>query len=96
MRSFLYAQLNITDRDEYKKYEEGFIKIFPKYNGEIIVIEENPIILEGQWTFTRIVLISFPSEDDLRKFYDSEEYQELAEIRKRASSGNVLILNEWE
>jgi uncharacterized protein (DUF1330 family) len=92
MSSYFFAQLNITDKDEYRKYEQGFSEIFSRYSGEIIVIDDKPIVLEGDSLSTRIVLIRFPNEEALKDWYYSGEYQALSQIRKHASTGSALIL----
>ena len=66
--------------------------MFDKYNGKVIAVEDNPRILEGNWPAGRTVVIKFPSESELRKWYDSNEYQTLAKRRKEASIGNIAII----
>jgi uncharacterized protein (DUF1330 family) len=49
MCSFFIAQIKIHDWDEYEKYLEGYDRIFRKYNGEIMAVEDSPTALEGTW-----------------------------------------------
>jgi len=82
----------INDREEYRVYEEGFDEIFEKYKGIVVAIDENPVVLEGEWPYIRTVLIRFPNEEEARKWYESPEYQKLAEHRRRASTGNIVLI----
>jgi len=66
--------------------------VFENYNGEVIAVEDNPRILEGNWPAGRTVVIKFPDDSELRKWYDSDEYQTLAERRKEASIANIAII----
>ncbi len=93
MAVYLIAQIEIRDREEYGKYESGFIEIFSKYGGEILAVNEAPEVLEGQWPFTRTVVIRFDSKDEAHRWYYSPEYQALAAHRHRASAGNIVLVD---
>ncbi len=92
MSHYVVAQLNITDRDEYAKYEAGFMDVFSTFNGTMLSVDEAPVVLEGEWAFTRTVLIRFPSADDALAWYQSGAYQDLARHRFAASSANVVVV----
>lgn len=47
--------------------------------------------LEGPWAPEFITLIEFPSMDELRQFYDSEEYRPWLELRRNAGNGSLVI-----
>jgi len=90
---YLIAQIEITDRDTYAKYEAGFMEIFQRYKGKILSVDENIEVLEGDWPFTRTVLFRFPSKEDALSWYESKEYQLLVEHRLSASESNIVIVN---
>ena len=92
MAAYLVGQIRIHDREAYGRYEAGFFEIFSKYEGEFLAVHEGPVVLEGEWPYTRTVIIRFPSVEKLRLWYDSPEYQALAEHRRIASTGNVILL----
>lgn len=94
MSCYFIAQLSINDEDEYKKYLSGFDSVFEKYEGEVIAVEENPVILEGDWDYSRMVIIRFTSENEAGKWYHSPEYQSLLQHRLNASKGTVLLIND--
>ena len=90
MSYFLIAQIDIVDRNGYQKYETGFIEIFSRFGGTMLAVDEQPKLLEGSWPYTRTVLISFPSEEDAMKWYQSDAYQALAQHRFDSSSANII------
>ena len=92
MSFYLVAQIDIVDREGYATYEAGFVEIFSRYQGTVLAVDEQPKLLEGSWPFTRTVLISFPSEDDAMAWYQSDEYQSLAQHRFSSSSANIVGL----
>jgi uncharacterized protein (DUF1330 family) len=88
---YIIAQITVTDAEEYKKYVAGFAKIFSKYKGELLVVDENPKVLEGEWPLPRTIVMRFPSEEEASKWSKSEEYQELAKIRHRSATTNAVL-----
>ena len=92
MSVYIIAQIDIHDRGEYDRYEAGFDEIFGKYKGMIMAIEEDPVVLEGQWPYTRTVLLRFPNEEEARRWFDSDEYTALKRHRLAASRGNIVMV----
>ncbi|MFQ5668033.1 MAG: DUF1330 domain-containing protein [Candidatus Binatia bacterium] len=92
MPVYIIAQIDIHDREEYGKYQEGFLAIFARYKGELLVVSEEPVVVEGEWPFTRTVLIRFPSAEEARRWYGSPEYQALAQHRFRAAKANAVLV----
>lgn len=92
MSVYLIAQIQIHDREKYADYEAGFMDIFAKYNGNLLAVDEAPQALEGEWDFTRTVLLEFPSKGDADDWYRSDEYQALAQHRYAASDANVVAI----
>ena len=81
MTSYVTAQINIQDREKYVLYEQGFMEIFARYEGKMLAVDEAPEVWEGQWSYTRTVLIEFPSAQAAKAWYNSPEYQQLATHR---------------
>ena len=94
MSSFFIALININDPVGYQQYLAGFDAVFEKYEGQVVAVEDNPRILEGEWPAERTVLIRFPNDQTLRRWYESTEYQKLARLRQEASVASVAIISE--
>ncbi len=92
MSCYFVAQIKIHDEAEYKKYLDGTDAVFAAFKGEIIAVDDHPTVLEGEWEYSRIVMIRFPDEADLRRWYDSPGYREIVKHRWRASEADVLIV----
>jgi uncharacterized protein (DUF1330 family) len=91
MSAYIIALIEIHDREEYNKYIEGFRAIFSKYNAESLVGDERPTVLEGEWPYTRTVVLRFADENEAKRWYESDEYQALAQHRFRASRANLIL-----
>ena len=92
MTHYLIARIDIDDREEYSKYEAGFMEIFSQYDGKMLSVDEAPTLIEGKWPVSRTVLIEFPSEESAMAWYQSEAYQTLAQHRFASSNGNIVLL----
>jgi uncharacterized protein (DUF1330 family) len=92
MSVFLIATLNIHDRSAYAEYEAGFMEIFTQHEGELMAVDEAPTVLEGEWPYSRTVLIRFPNTDSLNRWYTSDAYQGLVRHRFAASTGNAIVI----
>jgi uncharacterized protein (DUF1330 family) len=64
MAVYVIAQIAIHDRAESEKNADGFLDVFARHQGELLVVSENPVVVEGEWPYTRTVLMRFPSAED--------------------------------
>ena len=81
---YMIVNLKINDAEEYKIYEKGFFPFLKKHNGSFITFDDTPICLEGNEPsqFYRVILFSFPSEDDADNWWNDAGYQELSKHRR--------------
>mgnify|MGYP002749792391 CR=1 FL=1 len=93
MSSYFIAQIKINNEDTYKKYLKDASLIFSKYNGKYLAVDNDPEILEGKWNYTRIVLIEFPNKNELKKWYNSKDYQKILKYRLNAAQCDTIIAN---
>ena len=96
MPHYFIAQIKIHDKEEYQKYLEGFDVVFDQYNGTVLAVDDNPVVLEGIWPLPRTVVIRFETESDFYAWYNSAGYQDLIAIRQRAAEGNVVLVKGEE
>ncbi|MFT7129670.1 MAG: hypothetical protein ACI89U_001787 [Gammaproteobacteria bacterium] len=96
MSVYIIATIEIADREEYAIYESGFMEILNKFDGQILSVDEAPKVLEGNWSSSRTVLLSFSSSEKAMSWYRSEKYQELARHRFSASVANIALIQGLE
>ena len=92
MPVYVVAQIAITDRRRYEAYQAGFPEVFSKYRGELLAVDESPRVVEGEWPYTRTVLIKFPDADEAERWYSSPEYQEIAKHRHAGGRTNAVLV----
>jgi len=91
--AYFLALIDIYDRDEYERYLAGYDEVFSRFEGEVLAVDEEPAVLEGEWSVDRTVLIRFPSVRALHAWYNSTEYQRLAGHRRRGSNGRIAMIH---
>ena len=96
MTHYFVAQIRINDPVEYGKYLDKFDDIFSKYKGEYLAIDESPTLLEGNWDYTKSVLIKFNNKKDFEDWYYSEDYQKILKHRLNSSRCDTILLEGLE
>ena len=89
---YVLAKVTITDQDTYGEYQAGFGAILRQYEGEVVAADRDPAILEGEWSATLTVLLRFATREQALEWYNSEEYQELVQIRHAASTADLIVI----
>ncbi len=94
MSVYFIADLRIHDPAGYERYLDGFDEAFAGTAGEVVLVDESPTVLEGDWPYNRLVVLRFPNEAALRRWYDSDAYRRLRVIRQAAADGRVVVAHE--
>jgi len=92
MTVYAVAQISITDRDAYNRYQARFMEVFNRFNGRLLAVDETPQVLEGAWDRQKIIMMSFPDEATFRDWMQSPAYQEISKDRLAGSNGVVLLV----
>jgi len=70
-------RIRIDDTLEYRKYLDKSEAVFKKYKGTYLSVDNEPLVLEGKWDYTRTVLIKFENKKDFEDWYHSDDYQDI-------------------
>ncbi len=89
------AQISITDRAVYNRYQVRFLDVFKKFKGQLLAADENPQVVEGDWEREKVILMKFPDQESFEDWAFSDEYQEIAKDRKAGSEGVVLLVKSF-
>ena len=91
MSVLVIAQLRFTDIARYRAYQAAFPAVFATSGGKLLVADEAPLMLEGDWPFDKIVVMSFPDEATARAFTESAAYRAISKDRE-AGAETVSIM----
>ncbi|MFD7631704.1 DUF1330 domain-containing protein [Streptomyces sp. NPDC059851] len=91
MTAYVVIDLDIADREGFQQYVDGVTPLIDKAGGSNVLIDDNPLVLEGDWHPTTLVIHRFPSKAALQEFWDSPAYQPLKELRRAYSTVKVVV-----
>lgn len=92
MAVYALAQLSIHDRPRYDRYVSRFMDVLAGFDGKLLVADESPAVLEGEWSGDKVVLLEFPDRDAFTAWATSPEYRAISTDRVAATTGSVLLL----
>lgn len=93
MKSYIVAHIETKNLKNMKKYREKVFKIINKYKGKYLVRGGEMESLEGKMFHGRMVIIEFPNKELAMKFYKSEEYKPLLDLRTNSGISNLVIVD---
>ena len=93
MPVYFIANIRIYHPEEYQKYINQAAEVFKKYNGTYLCVDNEPEIVEGQWDYTRAVLIRFDSRDGFNAWYHSADYQNILIHRLQSARCDSLLIH---
>jgi uncharacterized protein (DUF1330 family) len=92
MAVYAIAQLTITDRAAYRRYQDRFMGVMNRFKGQLLAADESPRVVEGTWDREKVVLMSFPDEAAFWEWANSPEYQGIVKDRYASATAVVLLV----
>ena len=92
MTVYAVAQITITDRAAYDRYQSRFMEVFGRFKGKLLAADETPQVFEGKWNHQKIIMMSFPDEAAFHTWAQSPAYREISKDRMAGSNGVVLLV----
>jgi len=92
MAAYVIVDIEVHDAALYDDYRKRVPATIEKYGGKFLVRGGQFEQLEGSWQPTRLVLLEFPSMEQAKRWYDSEEYRALRALRSRTARGSVVLV----
>jgi uncharacterized protein (DUF1330 family) len=91
MSWYIVGRIAIHDPERYAHYAGAFMPVLKQYGGRLLVSEENPEVMEGDWDGRKLVVLRFESREAALAWANSPEYLEIAKDRHAASDGIVVL-----
>lgn len=93
MSTYLAAQFTIHDHERYGRYVQAFARTMDGYDGELVVADMAPEVVEGSWPFDKFVLLRFRDEEEARRWATSAAYRKISVDREAATEGFTVLLH---
>lgn len=92
MAAYFVFHNRIHDAEKMQEYIPRALETMAPYNPEVLILDENSQVIEGQTTFPRTIVIKFESRDAAMAWYNSPAYEAVRPLRLGATEGfGVLV-----
>ena len=91
MPAYVVANIEIHDAEGYRAYAAETPASIARHGGRFVARAGRTEVLEGDWPYSRLVILEFPTYEDAKAWHASGEYQELKQIR-HATATSLLVL----
>ncbi len=92
MTAYVIAEIDVHDPGLYGDYAALVPATLEPYGGRFIVRGGRCEPLEGGWQPPRMVVLEFPTSEQARSWYTSAEYGAVLQMRQRASTGKLILV----
>jgi uncharacterized protein (DUF1330 family) len=92
--AYVIVDMKITDPEQYKQYMAAAPAAVKAFGGEYVIRGGRFEALEGAWQPTRMAMLKFPSYEQARAWYDSEQYRAARAKRTGTTAYFNMILVE--
>ncbi|HEY4005883.1 MAG TPA: DUF1330 domain-containing protein [Pseudonocardia sp.] len=93
MAAYVISEVEVLDESQGQRYRDLASASIARYGGRYVVRGAKPDVPEGDWpSGQRVVVVEFPSMEQLRSWYDSPEYAEALSVRRTALRRRLLFV----
>jgi uncharacterized protein (DUF1330 family) len=92
--AYVIVDMKISDPEQYKQYMAAAPAAVKAYGGEYVIRGGRFEVLEGAWQPARLAMLKFPSYEQARAWYDSEQYRAARAKRAGATEFFNMVLVE--
>ena len=96
MSGYVIANIDVKKTEAYKEYVSKVKTIVEKFGGEYLVRAGEYKVIDGEWKYSRTVVIKFPTYEKALEWYNSEEYKPVKPIRLENTVTNAIIIKGVE
>lgn len=96
MAAYFIFNHKVLDSEKLNNdYLPKALETMKPYSPEVLVVDQNAEVIEGNTDEERMVILKFKSRDDAKAWYDSEEYQNIINLRLDSVDGRALLCDEF-
>ena len=91
MPAYVVVMLHVHDPDAFGVYAGAVGAVTEKFGGHYLFAGPGATVLEGEPPPSAMAIIEFPSAEAAQRWYDSEEYAPLIELRQSAAASVMMM-----
>jgi len=99
MTAYMISQVEVLDASQWQRYGQIAAPVIAPYGGQYLVRRAVPEVAEGDRAAPhpegqQIIVVEFPSMEQLHKWYHSPEYAGALAVRKTAVNRRLLFVQD--
>lgn len=95
MSSLLIVHSKLTDPVAFQNYVAAAESSLEQYNGSYLLGGSLNAVLEGSHNKERTVIFKFPSSEQAKRWYNSEEYQQVKHLRDGTGEFDFVLIDSF-
>ncbi len=95
MPAYFISDFEVTDPQTFGEYQKAAAPFVAEYGGRLLAAGPPADALDAGWQPKGLAIIEFPSVDHIHQWFADPEYQQVAQLRLRSSTGKVVIINGY-
>ena len=92
MVAYCIFDLDITNPEGFGDYAKRVGATIEHYRGKVLVPGRTCETLEGEWHPKRLAILEFASAEQARRWYTSEEYAPLKDLRLKTTTTQLIVV----
>jgi uncharacterized protein (DUF1330 family) len=92
MAAYIVVEVEVQDPERYENYKRMVPPSLVPYGGRFVVRGGNVETLEGEWAPERLVIVEFPSAEQAKAWWASEEYAEAKALRQATARTRMVVV----
>lgn len=96
MSAYIIIEIEIKDPELFEEYKKLATETIALYGGKYLVRGGRTEVLEGDRHPNRIVILEFPSMDQAKKWWNSEEYSPALKLRNLSAKSEMILVEGYD
>lgn len=92
MSAYLVLDLTVNDLKDFLPYVEAIPAFIAKHGGRYASKGADPVVMEGDWSPQRLVILEFPSRERAQAFLADPDAQDLFARRHRSTTSRLVLV----
>lgn len=81
----------VDDPEAYAEYKARVPDLVARHGGWYVVRSVDVEVIEGPAVPERVLVLAFPTREDVRAMFDDPDYAAIADLRRSATTGRILV-----
>ncbi len=93
MAAYIIFEVDVRDLEGYAKNRDFIQPTLDPFGGRFIVRGGIVECLEGSWNPSRLVIVEFPSVQNAKEWWSSEEYRPAKLVRQETCDTEMILVD---